>query len=148
MIFLKIFSKLCHFICIKNHIFFTSQVLFLIMSKLWSVYRLEIAVPVGLALTLYILVNSLNTKTHSSKQLAGFCFENAAVKSICNCKQSMESTLQLSSECIKTKLCKRCTSFTSHPNSLCGMVWYRTLTFSQRHTDGIVLCFLSLPMPL
>ena len=29
-------------------------------------------------------------------------------------------------ECVKTKLCKPCTSFTSHPHSSCGMVWYRT----------------------
>ena len=40
------------------------------------------------------------------------------------------------------KLCKQCTSFTSHPHSWCGMVWYRTLRvkspafFSLREGEG------------
>ena len=34
------------------------------------------------------------------------------------------------SECVKTKLCKRLTSFTSHLHSSCGMVWYRSLRVS------------------
>ena len=55
--------------------------------------RLEITVQVGWALTLHFLVavmNTLNTKTHSSKEIAEFSFENADVKSICYCKQRME----------------------------------------------------------
>ena len=56
-----------------------------------------------------------------------FCFKNAAVKSLCHCKQRVKSTLLLSSERVETKLCKPCTSFTSHPHSSCGIVWYRTL---------------------
>ena len=80
-------------------------------------------------LTLFIpvaVVNSWNTKTHSSKKMTGFCFENADVRSICYCKQRVKSTPSFSSECVETKLYKLCTSFTSHPCSLCGMVWYRT----------------------
>ena len=77
----------------------------------------------------YLVENSLNTKTHSSKVIAEFSFENADVKSICCCKERMKSKPpSLSSECVETKLCKPCTSFTSNPHSLCAMVWYRTLT--------------------
>ena len=72
-------------------------------------------------------MNTLNTTTHSSKEKGEFSFENAVVKSICYCKQWTKSKLSLSSECVKTKLCKPCTSFTSHLHSSCGMVWYRTL---------------------
>ena len=75
---------------------------------------------------LVAVVNTLSTKTHSSKEIAEFCFENADVKSICYSKQRMKSKLSLSSECVKTKLCEPCISFTSHPHSWCGMVWYRT----------------------
>ena len=42
----------------------------------------------------------------------------------------MKSKLSLSSECVETKPCKPCTSFTSHLHSSCGMVWYRTLRFN------------------
>ena len=73
------------------------------------------------------VVNSLHTKTHSSKEMTEFSFENADAKSICYYKQRKKSTLSLSSECVKTKLCKPCTSFTSYPHCLCGMVWHRTL---------------------
>ena len=73
-------------------------------------------------------VNSLNTKTYSSKEMTKFSFENADVKSICYCKQGMKSNQSLSSECVETELCKPCTSFTSHLHSSCGMVWYRMLT--------------------
>ena len=76
---------------------------------------------------LVAVVNTVNTKTHSSKEMAEFFFENADVKSICYFKQKTKSTLSLSSECVETKLCKPCTSFTSHLHSSCGMVWYRTL---------------------
>ena len=58
-------------------------------------------------LTLNILVavvNSLNTETHSSKEMAEFCFENAVVRSICYSKQRMKSKLSLSSECVETKV--------------------------------------------
>ena len=72
------------------------------------------------------VVNALNTKTHSSKEMAELCFENADVKSICYSKQKIKSKLSLSSECVKMKLCKLCISFTSHLHSSCGMVWYRT----------------------
>ena len=58
---------------------------------------------------LVAVVNTLNTKTHSSKEIAEFCFKNAGVKSICYCKQRMKSKLSLSSECVETKLCKPCT---------------------------------------
>ena len=99
------------------------------------------------------VVYSLNTKTHSSKEIAEFCFENADVRSICYCKQRMKSTLSLSSECVKTKFCKPCTSFTSHLHSSCKMVWNRTLrvkvycmipvwmtfTFSQGHRITVKL---------
>ena len=76
---------------------------------------------------LVVLVNSLNTKTHTSTEMTEFCFKNAGVKSICYCKQRMKTKLSLSSECVETKLCKPCTSFTSHPHSSCGIVWHRTL---------------------
>ena len=71
-------------------------------------------------------MNTLNTQTHSSKEIAEFCFENADVKSFCYRKQRLKSKLSLSSECVETKLCKLCTSFTSHLHSSCGMLWYRT----------------------
>ena len=47
-------------------------------------------------LTLNVLVavvNSLSTKTHSSKEVSEFCFGNADVKSICYCKQRVKSKL-------------------------------------------------------
>ena len=69
----------------------------------------------------------LSTKTHSSKEMTEFCFENADVRSKCYQKQGMKSQLSLSLECVKTKLCKPCTSFTSNLHSLCGMVWCRIL---------------------
>ena len=75
---------------------------------------------------LVAVVETLNTKTHSSKEIGEFSFENADVESICYCKQRMKGKLSLSSECVKTKLCKLYTSFTSHLHSWCGMVWYRT----------------------
>ena len=80
------------------------------------------------ALTLNILVavvNSLSTKTHSSKKMTELCFENADVTSIWYCKQRVKSTLSFSSDCVETKLCKPCTSFASQLHSSCGMVWYR-----------------------
>ena len=73
---------------------------------------------------LVALVNRTNTKAHSCKEMAEFCFENADVKSICYCKQRMKSTLSLSSEFVETKLCKLCSSFTSHPHSWCRIVRY------------------------
>ena len=50
------------------------------------------------------VVNSINSKTHPSKEMADFCSENADDKSICYCKQRVKSTLSFSSECVKTKL--------------------------------------------
>ena len=81
---------------------------------------------------LVAVVNTLNTQTHPCKEMAGFCFENAQVKSISYCKQRMKSKLSRSSECDETKVCKPYTSFTSHVRSLCGMVWYRTFRVKQQ----------------
>ena len=39
---------------------------------------------------LVAVVNTLNTKTHSSKEMAEFCFENADGKSICYCNTEDE----------------------------------------------------------
>ena len=77
------------------------------------------------------VVNTVNTHTNSSKEMAEFSFENADIKSICCCKQRMKSKLSVSSEGVETKLCKPYTSFTSHLHSSCGMVWYRTLRVKQ-----------------
>ena len=76
---------------------------------------------------LVVVVNTLNTQTHSCKEMAECCFQNAQSKSISYCKQRKKSKLSLSSECVGTKLCKPYISFTSHLYSLCGMVWCRTL---------------------
>ena len=74
-------------------------------------------------------VSTLNTQTHSCKEMAEFRFENAQIKSIPCCKPRGEkSKLSLSSESVETKLCKPHTSFTSHLHSLFGMVRYRTLS--------------------
>ena len=81
---------------------------------------------------------TIDTKTHSSKETAEFSFENADVESICYCTQWTKSKLSHASECVATKLCKPCTSFTWHLHSLCGMVWYRTLRVK------FLLCSLSL----
>ena len=72
-------------------------------------------------------MNTLNTQTHSCKEMTEFYFENAQVKSISNCKQREKSKLSLPSECVQTKLCKPNTYFTSHLYSLCGMMRYKTL---------------------
>ena len=56
---------------------------------------------------LVAMVNTLNTKTHSSKtKKAEFSFQSAHVKSSCYCKQRMKSKLSLPLECVETKLCK------------------------------------------
>ena len=90
-------------------------------------------IPSSLTLNfLMAVVNTLNTKTHSSKEMTEFSFENADAVSICYCKQRMKSTLSLSSECDETKLCELCPSFTSHLHSLCGMVWYWTLRVNHK----------------
>ena len=39
---------------------------------------------------LVAMVNSINTKALSSKEMAEFCFENVNVKCICYCKQRMK----------------------------------------------------------
>ena len=54
-----------------------------------------------LSITLNFLVaavNTLNTKTHSSEEVAEFCFKTADVKSIYYRKQRMKSKLSLYSE--------------------------------------------------
>ena len=73
---------------------------------------------------LVAVVSTSNTKTHSCKEKAEFSFENENVRSICYCKQRMKSKLSLSSECVKTKLCKLCTSFLLTPTQL---VWNRVV---------------------
>ena len=83
---------------------------------------------------------SLNAKTHSSREMTESCFENADDKGVCYFKQRVTSMLSLSSECVKMKLCKPCTSFTSHPHCLCGMMWYRTLRVNMK--------FSILPQPV
>ena len=50
---------------------------------------------------LVAVVNTLNTKTHSSKEMAEFSCENEDVKSIPYCKQEMKSKLSLSSDCVE-----------------------------------------------
>ena len=96
----------------------------------WSLQRLHQNVTGGwlnVAINFLVaVVNTLSTKTHSSKEIAEFSSENADAKSICYCKQTVKSKLSLSTECVETKLCKPCTFFTSYLHSLCGMVWYRT----------------------
>ena len=82
---------------------------------------------------LVAVVNTLNTKTHSSKVIAEFCFKNADVKCICYCKQRIKSKLSLSSEFVESKLCKPCTSFTWHLHNSCGTVWYRTSRVKERY---------------
>ena len=77
-------------------------------------------------LTLDFLVAVVDT-FNSSKEISELSFENAEVKRICYCKQRMKRKLTFFSECVETKLCKPCTSFTWHPHSSCGIVWYRTL---------------------
>ena len=76
---------------------------------------------------LVTMVDTLNTETHSSKERAEFSFEKSDVKRICYCKQRMKSKVSLSSDCVKTKLWKPCTSFAWHLHSWCGLVWCRTL---------------------
>ena len=79
---------------------------------------------------LVAVVNTLNTQTHSCKEMAEFCFENAQVESISYCKQRMQIKLSLSSDGVETRLCKSNTIFrhtVTHLHSSCGMVWYRTL---------------------
>ena len=48
-------------------------------------------------------MNTLNTKTHSSKEMAESSFENADVKSIGYCKEGMKSKLSFSSQCIENE---------------------------------------------
>ena len=72
------------------------------------------------------MVNCLNTKTHSLKEMTEFCFENAVLLQT----EDKKRTVTFFRMCQK-KLCKSCTSFTSHLHSLCGMVWYRTWKSSQ-----------------
>ena len=94
-------------------------------------------------LTLKFLVavmNTLDTKTRSSIETAEFSFENGEVKSICYCKKRMKTKLSLLSQCIRTKLCKPCTSLTWYLHSLCGMVWYRTLR--AKWTPASCICIL------
>ena len=87
------------------------------------------------------VVNTLNTQTHSSKETSDLSFGNADDKGICYCKQRMKSKLSLSSECVETKLCKPCTSFTWHLHSWCGMVWYRTSRVKRKFTLTVSLLF-------
>ena len=76
---------------------------------------------------LVAVVNTLNNKTHCTKEMAEFSFEKQMLKAFVECKQRLKSKLSLFPECVLTKLCEPCTSFTSHLHSWCGMVWYRML---------------------
>ena len=93
-------------------------------------------------------MNTLHTKTHSSKEMAEFSFENADVESICYCKQKMKSKLSLSTECAETKLCKLYTSYTGHIQSSCGMVWYRTPRVIIRNMMMMIRCKAAPPILL
>ena len=53
---------------------------------------------------LVAVVSTLNTKTHSSKEMAEFSFENADVKSILQTEDEQQ-TVTFFSECVETKLC-------------------------------------------
>ena len=77
------------------------------------------------------VVNALNTTPHSSKEIAEFSFEMQMLEAfvIAN-RERVKSKLSLSSECVETKLCKLCTSFTLHLHSSCEIVWYSTLRSS------------------
>ena len=44
---------------------------------------------------LVAVVNTLNTKTYSSKETAEFCFENADVKGICYSKQRQKTFFRM-----------------------------------------------------
>ena len=106
------------------------NIMFLLCPMLVSLRRRQLMPFWKSCLTLNFLVavvNTLNTKTHSSKETDEFSVEDADVKSICYRKQKVKSKLSLSSECVETTLCKLRTSFTSHLHSSCGTVWYRTL---------------------
>ena len=60
-----------YILCIKYHAEPTYQ--------LYAMHKLTLNFLVA-------LVNTLNTKTHSSKEMAEFCYENADAESICYCK--------------------------------------------------------------
>ena len=72
-------------------------------------------------------MNSVNTKTHSAKDMVQISSKMQMLKAFVVAKQRTKSKLLLFSECVETKLCKPCTSFTSHLHSSCGMMWYSTL---------------------
>ena len=113
----------------------------IVPSRMWFLYKAVKAV-VLISLTLNFLVavlNTLNTKTHSSKEMADLSSENADVESICYCEQRMKSTPSLTSECVKTKLCKLCTSFTWHLHCSYGMVWYRTFRVNEMSSQFILI---------
>ena len=69
---------------------------------------------------LVAVVNSFNTKTHSSKEMTEFCFENAHDKSICCCKERVKSTLSLFSRMCRTEALKAVHIFHLTPTQL---VW-------------------------
>ena len=82
----------------ESHILLTSQVLFLIVSKLWSVYRLEITILVGWALNTnnYLTVENEVIKVAASglcQPVAVYLRWEVAVRS-----QSTESTKQTRSD--------------------------------------------------
>ena len=47
----------------------------------------------------------INTKTHSSKEMTEFCFENADGKSICYCKHNEKQTVTFFRMCGNEALC-------------------------------------------
>ena len=70
---------------------------------------------------LVAVVNSIHTKTYSSKEMTEFCFEKADVKSICYCKQRMKSTLSFFRNVLKWSYVWRA-HLSPHTHTAC-VVW-------------------------
>ena len=54
----------------------------------------------------------------------------------------MKGTLSFSSECVETKFCRPCTSFTSPLHGLCGRVWFLRV---KKRRDGVQSTKLLMP---
>ena len=64
-------------------------------------------------------MNTLNTKTHSSKEMTEFSFENADVKGICYCKQRMKSTSHFLQKVLK-RSSVGCAHLLPHTHTACA----------------------------
>ena len=87
------------------------------MFLLLSTINLVDYLPSHLLLTLNLLVavvNTLNIKTHSSKEIALFSFENADVESICCCKQRMKSKQSLFLQNVSKQSSVSCAHLSPH----------------------------------